>query len=171
VIAVDSRLQGKSGGSTDTISYELMASDFCELLDYLHIKSTNVLGWSDGGIDGILMAMICPDWVKKLSASGANTVPDSTALYPDDLKGMINFVTKPGNASDTSKALVQMMIDQPNILYLALNQIRCPVLVMVGDRDMIKPEHTLKIFQSFPMPQLHFSRFRSWCLPATSGVV
>src|ERR1700733_2901511 len=36
VIAVDSRLQGKSGGSPDTISYDLMADDFCKLLDYLH---------------------------------------------------------------------------------------------------------------------------------------
>jgi pimeloyl-ACP methyl ester carboxylesterase len=42
------------------------------------------------------------------------------------------------------------MIDQPNILYSDLKQIRCPVLVMAGDQDMIRPEHTLKIFQSIP---------------------
>jgi pimeloyl-ACP methyl ester carboxylesterase len=150
VIAIDSRLQGKSGGSPDTISYELMASDFCGLLDFLHIKSANVLGWSDGGIDGLLMALNCPGKVKKLAVSGANTVPDSTALYPNDLKGMKDFLANPGNTSDTSKALVQMMIDQPNILYSDLKQIRCPVLVMAGDQDMIRPEHTLKIFQSIP---------------------
>lgn len=64
VIAIDSRLQGKSGGSPDNISYDLMASDFCALLDYLHIGSANVLGWSDGGIDGIVMALNCPEKVK-----------------------------------------------------------------------------------------------------------
>lgn len=150
VIAIDSRLQGKSGGSPDTISYELMASDFCGLMDFLHIESANVLGWSDGGIDGLLMALNCPDKVKKLAASGANTVPDSTALYPNDLKGMRDFIANSGNASDASKALVQMMIDQPNIPYSDLGKIRCPVLVMAGDKDMIRPEHTLKIFQSIP---------------------
>ena len=154
VIAIDSRLQGKSGGSPDTISYEMMASDFCALLDYLNIKSANVLGWSDGGIDGILMAMNCPEKVKKLAVSGANTVPDSSALSNADLLDMKKFVSNPGNASPKNIALVQMMIDQPNIAYENLKQIHCPVLVMAGDHDMIKPEHTLKIFQSIPSASL-----------------
>lgn len=150
VIAIDSRLQGKSGGSPDTISYEQMASDFCALLDYLHIKSTNVLGWSDGGIDGIIMAMNCPEKVKKLAISGANTVPDSTALTNSDILDMKKFVANPEKASPKEVALVQMMIDQPNISYADLKQISCPVLVMAGDHDMIKAEHTLKIYQSIP---------------------
>jgi len=154
VIAIDSRLQGKSGGSPDSISYELMASDFCALLDFLKIKSAIVLGWSDGGIDGILMAMNCPEKVKKLAISGANTVPDSSALSNADLKGMKDFVTHPGNASKATIALVQMMIDQPNITYSDLKRIQCPTLVMAGDHDMIKAEHTLKIFQSIPKASL-----------------
>ena len=60
VIAVDSRLQGKSGGSSDSISYNLMASDFCALLDYLHLDSVFVLGWSDGGNDGRSRIWIIP---------------------------------------------------------------------------------------------------------------
>ncbi len=150
VIAIDSRLQGKSGGSPDTISYVQMASDFCALLDYLHIKSANVLGWSDGGIDGILMAMNCPGKVRKLAVSGANTVPDSTAVTNADILGMKSFVANPGKASKTDVALTQMMIDQPNISYADLGKISCPVLVMAGDHDMIKAEHTLKIYQSIP---------------------
>ena len=158
VIAIDSRLQGKSGGSPDSISYEQMASDFCALLDFLHIKSANVLGWSDGGIDGIIMAIHCPGKVKKLAISGANTVPDSTALTNADILGMKDFVANPANASKTDIALTQMMIDQPNISSADLGQIRCPVLVMAGDHDMIKAEHTLKIYQSIPGGVLaHFS--------------
>jgi pimeloyl-ACP methyl ester carboxylesterase len=154
VIAIDSRLQGKSGGSPDHISYELMASDFCALLEFLKIKSANVLGWSDGGIDGILMAMNCPEKVRKLAISGANTVPDTTALTNADLQGMKDFVSHPGNAPKAAIALTQMMIDQPNIPYGDLKQIHCPTLVMAGDHDMIKAEHTLKIFQSIPKASL-----------------
>lgn len=149
VIAIDSRLQGKSGGSPDTISYELMASDFCTLLDQLQIKSAYVLGWSDGGIDGILMALNCPDRVKKLAASGANTVADTTALSQADFDWMKKVIANP-KSSAKEKALNQMMIDQPNIAYSELGKIKCPVLIMAGDRDMIKAEHTLKIFQSIP---------------------
>ncbi|HZK93186.1 MAG TPA: alpha/beta hydrolase [Prolixibacteraceae bacterium] len=150
VIAIDSRLQGKSGGSPDRITYDLMASDFCALLDYLHIRSANVLGWSDGGIDGIVMAMNCPQKVKRLAISGANIVPDSTAMSYADILGMKDFVANNKTASKKEIALTQMMIDQPNIPYTSLKQIHCPVLVMAGDHDMIKPEHTLKIFQSIP---------------------
>ena len=154
VIAIDSRLQGKSGGSPDNISYDLMASDFCALLDQLHIESAYVLGWSDGGIDGIIMAMKCPEKVKKLAVSGANTVPDSTALSNADLMQMKDFVAHNTTAPKKDIALNKMMIDQPNIPFADLRQIHCPVLVMAGDHDMIKPEHTLKIFQSIPMALL-----------------
>lgn len=150
VIAIDSRLQGKSGGSPDSISYELMASDFCALLDYLHIGSANVLGWSDGGIDGIIMAMNCPEKVKRLAISGANIVPDSTALSYADIVSMKNFVAHNKTAPKKQITLTKMIICQPNIPFASLKQIHCPVLVMAGDRDMIKPEHTLKIFQSIP---------------------
>ena len=154
VIAIDSRLQGKSGGSPDSISYDLMASDFCALLDYLNIKSANVLGWSDGGINGIIMAMNCPEKVKRLAVSGANTVPDTTAITNDDLLGMKDFVAHPESASKIAIALTQMMIDQPNIIYTDLGKILCPVLVMAGDHDMIKQEHTIKISQSIPSSTL-----------------
>jgi pimeloyl-ACP methyl ester carboxylesterase len=154
VIAIDSRLQGKSGGSPDTISYDLMASDFCALLDQLNVDSAYVLGWSDGGIDGLIMAMKCPRKVKILAASGANVVPDSTALPYSDILGMRNFVEHNTNASKTEIALNKMMLEQPNIPFADLKQIHCPVLVMAGDHDIIKPEHTLKIFQSIPKASL-----------------
>jgi pimeloyl-ACP methyl ester carboxylesterase len=154
VIAIDSRLQGKSGGSPDSLSYELMASDFCQLLDYLHIDSANVLGWSDGGINGIIMAMNYSGKVKKLAVSGANVVPDTTAITGADLQGMKDFVAHPDLASKKAITLVQMMIDQPNIPYSDLKKIQCPVLVMAGDKDMIKHEHTLKIYQSIPEASL-----------------
>lgn len=154
VIAIDSRLQGKSGGSPDSISYDLMASDFCALMDYLHLDSAYVLGWSDGGIDGIIMAMKCPQKVKKLAVSGANVVPDSTALPYRDIQEMQNFVNHSLTASKTDIALNKMMLEQPNIPFADLKQIQCPVLVMAGDQDIIKPEHTIKIFQSITRASL-----------------
>ena len=151
---IDSRLQGKSGGSPDTISYSLMASDFNALLNQLHIDSAYVLGWSDGGINGLIMALKYPDKVKKLAISGANTTPDSTAFKYSDILSMRNFVEHDTTASKTEIALNKMMLDEPNISYDSLKQIRCPVLVMAGDHDVIKLGHILKIYQSIPGAEL-----------------
>jgi pimeloyl-ACP methyl ester carboxylesterase len=153
VIAIDSRLQGRSGGSVDTLSYGMMAADFAGLLEVLHIDSAYVLGWSDGGIDGILLAMNFPGKVKKLAISGANTVPDTTAISAADLEDMRKTVENP-STSVKVKTLNRMMLFQPQISYQALRKIQCQVLVMAGDRDVIKPEHTLKIFQSLPSASL-----------------
>ena len=153
VIAIDSRLQGKSGGSDDSLSYNMMANDFCALINYLKLDSVYVLGWSDGGINAIIMAMQCQAKVKKIAFTGANVVPDSTAISAADIADMKNFV-----ANDTKtkkeKTLTKMMIDEPNIPYADLAKIKCPALVMAGDHDIIKAEHTLKIYQSIPGAEL-----------------
>jgi pimeloyl-ACP methyl ester carboxylesterase len=80
VIAVDSRSQGKSEDDKDSLSFEMMADDFAALLDALHIDSTYVIGWSDGGINALLLAIRHPGKVIKLAATGANITPDSTAF-------------------------------------------------------------------------------------------
>jgi alpha/beta hydrolase fold len=61
VIAADSRAQGKSRDSSDSLSYEMMADDLDALLDSLHIDSAYVIGWSDGGINGLLLAIRHPE--------------------------------------------------------------------------------------------------------------
>lgn len=153
VIAVDSRLQGKSGGADDTLSYDMMADDFCALLDFLHIDSAYVLGWSDGGINALLMALKCPAMVKAIAVGGANVVPDTTAFDASIINDMIATVNRK-DITRVERTLNNMMINQPNIAYRELGKITCPALVMAGDHDLIRPEHTLKIYQSLPHAQL-----------------
>ena len=80
VIIADSRAQGKSIDNSDSLSFEMMADDFAALLDTLHIDSAYVIGWSDGGINALLLAMRHPNKVIKLVSTGANLWPDSTAF-------------------------------------------------------------------------------------------
>lgn len=154
VIAVDSRLQGKSGGAADTLSYNMMAEDFCTLINALKLDSVYVLGWSDGGINAILMALKCPAKVKKIAFTGANTLPDSTAISAADIQGMKDFVANDAKATVREKTLTRMMINEPVIPFATLSTISCPALVMAGDHDIIKAEHTIKIYQSIPNAQL-----------------
>ena len=83
VIAVDSRAQGKTVDRGDSLTFEMMADDFNALLDSLRLDSCYVIGWSDGGISGLLLAIRHPDKVKKLAITGANLWPDTTGLLPN----------------------------------------------------------------------------------------
>jgi pimeloyl-ACP methyl ester carboxylesterase len=76
VIAMDSRRQGKSGDSLDKITYEKMTDDLAALLDHLKSPPVYVLGWSDGGIEALLLGIRHPEKVKKIAAMAANVYPE-----------------------------------------------------------------------------------------------
>ena len=75
VIVADSRGHGRSTRSEQPFGYDLMASDVLRLLDRLHLAKVDVVGWSDGGIIGLDLAMHDPDRIDHLFAFGANTDP------------------------------------------------------------------------------------------------
>ena len=163
VILADSRAQGKSVDLRDSLSFEMMADDFSALLDALHLDSCNVLGWSDGGINGLLLAIRHPGKVKKLAVTGANLWPDSTAIKAADYLWGLNYYDTLGKMPQTpdiinSRKLVKLDTFEPHITKEQLQQIHCPVLVIGGDHDVILPQHTLFIAQSIPKAFL-------WILP------
>ena len=82
VIAMDSRDHGKSGDSPDKLTYEKMTDDLAALLDHLKAGPVNVLGWSDGGIEALLLGIRHPAKVKKIAAMAANLNPERGRLYP-----------------------------------------------------------------------------------------
>lgn len=77
-IVMDSRGQGRSTMTSDGITYETMASDVVGLLDHLDITKAHIVGWSDGGIISLMLAMNYPDRVLSIFAFAANYVPSGT---------------------------------------------------------------------------------------------
>jgi pimeloyl-ACP methyl ester carboxylesterase len=151
VIAIDSRCHGKSGCMAGDLDYDMMANDIYLLLNEMHVDSAFIWGHSDGGIIGLIMAYKYPEKVKKLLVSGANVVPDSTALQPE----LVEMMKMYPRISDTLvQKQIRLMIFHPNIKWEQLAQIKAPVLVMAGDRDAVRNEHTLHIFESIPNSQL-----------------
>ena len=155
VILADSRAQGRSVDPGDSLSYEMMADDLNALLDSLHLDSCYVIGWSDGGINGLLLAIRHPEKVKKLAITGANLWPDSTEvganLFTEAMK-YYNSLTKMAQTPKVKndRKLAYIISFEPHISIGQLNKIRCPSLVIGGDHDVILPRHTMFIAESIP---------------------
>lgn len=152
VIAIDSRAQGNSTDTDQPLTYDVMASDINELLNQLQIDSTYIWGQSDGAILGILLAKDYPKKVKKVLAFGSNMQPDSSAIFNWDIITMQHICRDSKNPKVIK--LNRMMLDYPNVPYSDLKKIKAPVLIMQGDRDVIRPEHSVKLFQNIPNSQL-----------------
>lgn len=158
VIAMDSRDHGKSGDSPDKITYEKMTDDLAALLDHLKTGPVYVLGWSDGGIEALLLGIRHPAKVKKIAAMAANLNPDG--LQPEAIafvKSML--VSTPAAANETPQSkreskVAQMMLDEPHIELTALETITAPTLIMASDHDVIRDEHTLEIYHHIPNSEL-----------------
>jgi len=163
VILADSRAQGKSVDDGDSLSYEMMTDDLNALLDTLHLDSCYVIGWSDGGINGLLLAMRHPDKVKKLAVTGANLWPDTTAVDPWVYNWAMKYNDTLGKMQQTpevknQRKLAHLLSYEPHIKTEALKKIQCPTLVIGGDHDVLLPKHTMLIAESIPRSYL-------WILP------
>jgi len=166
VIVADSRAQGYSTDSGDSLTYEMMADDYAALLDAMKIDSAYVIGWSDGGINALLLAIRHPQKVKKLASTGANLVPDTTAVPREvwDIALPVYLALKAKTQKTPEEKdeykLMRLLAEQPHIPLTDLQKISCPSLIIGGDHDVIKEEHTMLIYKNIPEAYL-------WILPGS----
>lgn len=148
VIAVDTRAQGKSTDRTTLpFTCEKFAQDMKLLMDSLQIKQANVVGWSDGGNIGLIMAAKYPTYVSKLVTVGAVMSPEG--VEPGLLNQFKTSMNKAGQTSDnattTRQRLLTLLVSEPHITDNELESIKVPVLVIAGEKDIVKRKHTQEI--------------------------
>jgi pimeloyl-ACP methyl ester carboxylesterase len=157
IIVADSRAQGKSSDTKNRLTYEQITDDWAALLDQLHIDSAYFIGWSDGGIESLLMAIRHPNKVKMMAIMGANLQPDSSAVYGWAVRWVKNvdsitdvMIAKKDTAYNYAQAkkLFDLLGKQPHIPLADVQKIQAPTIVMAGDKDVITLPHTLQIYQN-----------------------
>ncbi|OWO91382.1 alpha/beta hydrolase [Rhizobium esperanzae] len=166
VIVADSRGHGRSTRSQQPFGYDLMTSDYVALLDYLKIDKVTLVGWSDGGIIGIDMAMRYPEKLTRVIAQAANVTTDG--VKPDVLsnKTFNDYITVAGEqyrklspTPNEYEAFVnqisQMWATQPNWTATELGKITLPVTLAIGDHDeAVKLDHTEMMANEIPGAKL-----------------
>lgn len=127
VYAIDSRNHGQSS-KTDALTYDLMMQDIVLFLEKLDMQSVNFLGFSDGAIITLLIAMQYPKLVKKMILLGIN-------LKPSDFKkhalAQLHF-----QYTKTNDPLIKLMLTHPNIALSDIKKIQTPTLVVAGQNDI-----------------------------------
>ena len=153
VIVMDSRGHGRSSRDAQPFGYDLMASDVLALMDHLGLKKAAIIGWSDGAIIGLDIAMHHPDRVSKLFAFAANSDPSGVAdIAKSDVFNA--FIARAGEEykrmSPTPNeyktfvdGITKMWESQPHWTDADLGKISVPTWIVDGDHDeAIKRENT-----------------------------
>ncbi|WP_165405980.1 alpha/beta fold hydrolase [Bradyrhizobium genosp. SA-3] len=153
VIVMESRGHGRSSRNQEPYGYDLMASDVVGLLDHLKISKAAIVGWSDGAIIGLDIAIKHPERVSKLFAFAANSDPSGVA----DIASSDVFNAYIARAGEEYKRLsptpteyksfvadiTKMWESQPKWTALDLAAIKVPTWIVDGDHDeAIKRENT-----------------------------
>ena len=163
VIVADNRGHGKSELKTDSLTYTQITKDWEGLVNHLQLDSLDIIGWSDGGIIGLKMGISGKSKIRKIVAMGANLRPDSTAVnawavnYVKKSKTMIRSKIEQQDTSgnwNLQKQRIGLLTDQPNIPVEDLSKIKSKVLIIAGDEDIIKTEHSLEMYNNIPKAQL-----------------
>lgn len=161
VIAVDSRAQGRSTDSVAPISYAQMGDDMIKLMDTLGMRQADVIGWSDGGIVGLDMAMKHPDRVRRLIAIGANydvngipkkeLDPAALRVTAEQVRPFYeNVAPDPAHFSALENKILKMVTTQPHYTLAELGHIRARTLIVAGEHDMILRAHTDSLAHAIP---------------------
>lgn len=158
VVAMDSRGQGRSTAGTLPWDFWLFAQDALALLDHLDLPQAHLLGFSDGGNLALHLALTDPSRVRSLVLNGANLNPSGmkTQVWASILAARAGSGAA-GLLRPQSKRqcrLLDLMLQHPHLLPQQLSALPMPALVIAGQYDMIREEHTRLIAHSLPNSQL-----------------
>jgi pimeloyl-ACP methyl ester carboxylesterase len=172
VIAFERPGHGHTADTAEPFSFATMSACTVDFIEALKLGATNLVGWSDGAIIALLVAISRPDLVNRLvSVSG---LFNANSQSPEDLnwirslapesfrKSMAALIKRYDEISPDGPAhfpvvfekTKRLWLNEPNIAKEELAKISAPTMIMAGDRDAIPMEHTLELFRSIKGSQL-----------------
>lgn len=146
VIAIDSRGHGRSSRDATTYSYELMTSDVLAVMDEMNIDKAAFIGWSDGGIISLELAINHPQRIEKAfvigtnyTTAGVDPAVDTNEVFGNYVGAAAELYAKnsvtPDQFDPFVNAIVEMWGTQPNYSAAQLKSISAPITVAHAMED------------------------------------
>jgi pimeloyl-ACP methyl ester carboxylesterase len=167
VILPERRGHGRTPDVAGPITYEVMADDTIAFMDALGTGAAHLVGWSDGGNVGLLVAIKRPDLVDRLVIMGSNfsaagLLPAAVAAFtPDTPTTIVPMMRDMWQASAVHPEQFDVVLEKMercwNDYEIRLDDlagIAAPTLVMVGDDDIMSLEHTVVLYETIPYARL-----------------
>lgn len=168
VIAMEQMGHGRTADLVERpFHYHDMAEDTVGLMRQLGIDTAAIVGYSDGGIIGLDMAIHHPERVTKLAVTGANSRIDGytaenqevmRTFKPDDMPVSEAYRRLSPDGADHWPTFIgrlrRMWAVEPSFTREEIQSIGVPTLIIVGDRDIVTPEHAVEMFRTIPDAQL-----------------
>ncbi|MGW4774135.1 alpha/beta fold hydrolase [Nocardia sp. NPDC004278] len=165
VIAIEQQAHGHTADIDRPLRYEQMAEDTVALLHSIGVQRADIFGYSMGGGVALQIALTHPDLVRKQIIAAASL--DVNGIKPGLMEGIADIQPEMlygtpfhndylANAPrpDDFPRLVAKVGEQdknatPTFPVEAVRRITSPTLTMVGDADIIRPEHAVEMFRVF----------------------
>ena len=168
VFLPERRAHGHTPDVEGPLSYRDMAQDTIDFLTSVVGGPAHLVGFSDGGIVALLVAIARPDLVRKIVVTGANFKPAPEIGPAEGLDGLTADAPEmamframyeaspdgPEHWPIVVGKMVDMIRAEPDIPMEDLGRIGAPTLVLVGDDDFISLEHTLELYRAIPNSEL-----------------
>jgi len=173
IFAYDRSSHGFTSYREESINFKYQLREAIAYLENVVKEPAHIVGWSDGGIIGLMLAIQRPDLVKSLVAIGANFHYNGTLgdfeIGEISEEDRAEYAIYSPDRAETQDMIYQrfmkMWPSEPDISMEEIKKIQCPVLVMAGDDDVIRHAHTIELFEALPLGQLAIVPGTSHILP------
>lgn len=168
VIAVELQAHGRTADRNRPLSFEQDADDVAALLKYLNVDKTDILGFSNGGSTTLELAIRHPQQVNKIIVASTFYKKDGAQPWFWDFMAKATFEGMPQPLKDAflkenpdTNALRKMcarditrMQSFSNISDELMNAIKAPAFIIIGDADVVRPEHAVEMYRLLPHAKL-----------------
>lgn len=175
VVAFDRRGHGRTADTDAPFHYAAMATETADLLHAVVGGPAHLVGFSDGGNVALLMALDRPELVGKVVTIGANFHHDGLLPLPfepgsPELEMLADaYARRSPDGREHFDVVLQktlaMFVAEPTLTVDDLARITCPALVVAGDDDAIRLDHTCALFEALPAGELAIVPGASHLLP------
>jgi len=162
VYGYDRTGHGFSADRSGSLHFDFQAKEAIAYLETIVKEPAHLIGYSDGGIIALMVAIQRPELVKSIVAIGANyhySAPQSdfaeVHISQED-QAEYNLISpdEPHTLLEKNIRMNEIWKTEPDISISDLASIQCPVLVMAGDDDVISHDHTISLYETLPLGQL-----------------
>jgi len=164
LFAYDRAGHGRSADQPGSFYFDFQRDEAIAFINTVIKKPVHLVGYSDGANIALMVAIARPDLVKSVVSIAANFNPAGLVELPVfdpaniSAEDRAEYAEMSPDAPETLDFKIAKMHEiwkvEPNIEISEIAKINCPVLVMAGDDDVVKPSHSVELYEALPLGQL-----------------